>query len=161
MDFTEIKDFVGWIIAGILVNLVTIGGAIFVIIKGAVMLKREAKSGDLSIKDKELDYTAKVEQAADKAAEKALGLNQQLTDLRIEMQVLTASNKENDLWRQNAESTMKSQAARITFLECKLVNSEKLIKALAYQVVELEGTPVTMESLSLPDCKEDDNGSKS
>jgi predicted RNase H-like nuclease (RuvC/YqgF family) len=114
----------------------------------------EIAAAQLDNKKKKVDTLEEMDDLIDRTITKSKTYREEIGALTDKVSELMNISKKRDIQDAKRDKEMAKQADRITYLECKLNNSEILIKALTNQVVELEGIPITVEGLELPDCKE-------
>jgi predicted RNase H-like nuclease (RuvC/YqgF family) len=150
---TNFWDFIKEAIPLVQIGVLVAGGII-----GYKKLKKlaplEITAVQIENKKKKVDTLEEMDDLIDRTISKSKTYRDEIELLSNKIEELTNISKKRDIQDAKRDREMTKQAKRITFLECKLNNSELLTKALANQVVEFKGIPVTIEDLNLPDCNE-------
>jgi chromosome segregation ATPase len=145
MDTAQIIELSKWVIAiGIGAIVSTITGVIL-IIKAGKMMPKDLRSADLTNKEKEADVAAKMNDLADKAAEKAVNLQGKLDELEKKYDSLKVDYD-------SLKEKVVSQENLINKLQCEVNNYKLYTNALIGQIKENNLNPVEMSSLPIEDC---------
>lgn len=166
MDITQVQDFLGWIIGIFATSVVTGIVGIIAIIKSGKMLPKDLRSADLENREKEVDIADKYEILAEKAAQKAIQLQERLDSyesiqLKIKKDHSSLESKVNNqekimekqsLIIEQQALKLEAQEVQIASLICELNNYKIYTRELISQLTQAKLVPIDMENLDLEDC---------
>ena len=159
MDITQIQDIAGWLIGIFATSVVTGIIGVISIIRAGKMLPKDLRNADLDNREKEIDIADKYEILAEKAAQKAIQLQDRLD--KYENVQLQLKTDQNDLKNKvdNQEIIIEKQAEKLDAQEvqikgliCEINNYKIYTTELIQQLKNANVVPVDMDSLDLGDC---------
>lgn len=168
MDFTELKDVIGWILGFSATSVIALVVGVINIIKSGKMMPREIKGVDLendeknlTNEEKRLGLAASYKAIAKQAADEALETNKRLTSLeeKVETQetiikqqaeIITKQSKRLDL----QDIKIKEQEDEIALLRCELSNANSYNAALIQQMKDAQLIPIEVSLTNQIDCSE-------
>jgi len=166
VDITQIQDIAGWLIGIFATSVVTGIIGVISIIRAGKMLPKDLRNADLDNREKEIDIADKYEILAEKAAQKAIQLQDRLDKYEnVQLQLKTDQNdlknkvdnqeiiieKQASIIEKQAEK-LDAQEVQIKGLICEINNYKIYTTELIQQLKNANVVPVDMDSLDLEDC---------
>jgi hypothetical protein len=145
MDTTQIIELSKWVIGIGFAGIVSTITGIILLIRAGKMLPKDLRGADLNNKEKEADVATKMNDLADRAAEKAVNLQGKLDDLEGKYNSLKVDYD-------SLKDKVVSQENLINKLQCEIDNYKLYTNALIAQIKENNLNPIEMASLPLADC---------
>jgi hypothetical protein len=156
------QNLLEFIVALVFMNLSAIVIAVIAWRKSSKMLPKELKGADLENRTKELELADRYDSIAQKAADKAIKLQERLDTLesgqlilkiKVDEQAILITQQTTVIEAQSER--MNSQEEEIAALVCELSNYRDYTNALIEQIKEANITPLDMKILpTIKDCNE-------
>jgi hypothetical protein len=155
------QNLLEFIIALVFMNLSAIAIAIVTWRKSTKMLPKELQGVELDNRGKELNLANQYDQIAQKAADKALKVQERLDKLEGDHEILEKKVSEQaDVIAQQAtvieaqSERMNAQEEEIAGLICELNNYKEYTSSLIDQMKQANIVPVERNITTMEDCKE-------